>query len=188
MEIFISKQLQVVAYSFILGLIFGGLYDIIRITHILCGIASYAGENVGMKRGKLPFLLFFLFDAVYLLTVTAAFSVFQYWQMNGEFRLFVLLSVTAGFAVWRATAGRVVMAFSEAIVRLLRLAARWILVKPLCFLSGLLLRMLRYVYRRTIGRGIRSLRRGMRRIRSEHIRKKFGNDICFAAENKRKST
>lgn len=194
MEFFIGKQLQVVVYSFILGLIFGGLYDIIRIIHIICGIASYAGNREDseagtyMKRGKLPFLLFFLCDAAYVLTVTAMFSVFQYWQMNGTFRLFVLSAVIAGFAVWYHTAGRVVMAFSEAIVRLLRLAALWLLVKPARFLLGILRRMLLFVYRQTAGRAVRLILRGLRAVRSNRIRGKFEKDISFAVENKRKPT
>lgn len=186
MELFIGKQLQVVGYSFILGLIFGGLYDIIRIIHIICGIASYAGNyedsgtETGMKRGKIPFLLFFLCDAVYMLTVTAVFSVFQYWQMNGMFRLFVLLSVTTGFAVWHVTAGRVVTACSEAIVRLLRLAARWLLIRPVCMLYGILRKMLLFVYRQTAGRMVRRFRQGIRSVRSDHIRRNFRNDIRFS--------
>ena len=201
MELFIGKQLQVVGYSFILGLIFGGLYDIIRIIHIICGIASYAGnrENsgteTGMKRGKIPFLLFFLCDAAYMLTVTAVFSVFQYWQMNGTFRLFVLLSVTAGIAVWHVTAGRVVTACSEAIVRLLRLAARWLLIRPVRMLCGILRKILLFVYRQTAGRMVRLIRQGIRSVRSDRIRRKFRNDIRFSdgknrteksVENKRK--
>jgi len=194
MELFIGKQLQVVGYSFILGLIFGGLYDIIRIIHIICGIASYAGNREesptesGMKRGKLPFLLFFLFDAVYMLTVTATFSVFQYWQMNGAFRLFVLMSVLAGYVLWHGTAGRLVMACSEAIVRLLRLTALWLVVRPVRFVLGLFRKVLVFVYRQTAGRMVRRIFRTVRFLRSERIRRKLRNDISFSAENKRNPT
>ncbi len=185
MELFIGKQLQVVVYSFILGLIFGGLYDIIRIIHILCGIASYTDKR-RMKRGKLPFLLFFLCDAAYMITVTAMFSVFQYWQMNGKFRLFVLLSVIVGFAVWHVTAGRIVMAFSETIVRLLRLTVLWIVVKPLRFILKVLRNIFAFLYRQTAGRLVVLLRCGIRSLRSGSIRRKFEKDIGFVNINKRK--
>jgi len=194
MELFIGKQLQVVGYSFILGLIFGGLYDIIRIIHIICGIASYAGNReeprteTGMKRGKLPFLLFFLFDAVYMLTVTAMFSVFQYWQMNGTFRLFVLVSVLAGAALWHGTAGRLVMAFSETIVRMLRLAALWLVVRPVRFVLGLFRKVLFFVYRQTVGCTVRRICRMIRFFRSERIRRNLKKEISFSAENKRNPT
>lgn len=184
MELFLGKQLQVVGYSFVLGLIFGGLYDIIRIIHILCGIASYAPVHPQtdmrrMKRGKLPFVLFFLCDAAYMLTVTAMFSVFQYWQMNGQFRLFVLLSVLAGFAVWHSTAGRLVMAFSERIVRFLRFAVLWIVVKPVRFLLGLVSGCFRFLYRQTAGRIASLLCRTVRKLRTAAIRRKFAGDIGF---------
>ncbi len=193
MELFIGKQLQAAAYSFILGLIFGGLYDIIRIIHILCGIASYAPvredtDGSRMKRGRLPFCLFFLCDAVYMLTVTAMFSVFQYWQMNGKFRLFLLLSALAGFAVWHATAGRLVMIFSEAIVRFLRLAVLWTVVKPVRFLLAVLCRFLMFLYRQTAGRMVCLVRRNVRILRAAGIRRKFEKDIGFVLVNKRKSS
>ncbi|MGN1346663.1 MAG: hypothetical protein ACI4V1_07745 [Eubacteriales bacterium] len=188
MEIFIGKQLQVVVYSFVLGLIFGGLYDIIRIVHILCGIASYSGETAVMRRGKLPFLLFFLFDTAYVLTVIVVFSVFLYWQMNGIFRLFVLLSAVAGFAVYYGTAGRVVMFCSETIVRFLRLAVLWTVVKPARFVFGLLRRTFVFLGRQTVGRLVSWIRRRIWKIRSERIRRKFGKDICFAAVHKKEPT
>ena len=158
----------------------------------MCGIASYAGDRTDpgagsvMKRGKLPFLLFFLCDAVYMLAAAAMFSVFQYWQMNGEFRLYVLAGTAAGFAVWHGTAGRVVMAFSEAIVRLIRLTVRVLVIRPAAFFLRFLRRTLAFLYRRTAGRILYWIRSGVRAVRSDRIRRKFGNDIRFTAENKRK--
>ena len=185
MELFLGKQLEVVVYSFILGLIFGGLYDIIRIIHIMCGIASYTGEG-RRKSGILPFFLFFLCDAVYMLIITATFSVFLYAQMSGTFRLFVLLSVLAGFAVWYATAGRLVMACSEAIVRFLRRTAYWMLWIPVRFLLGILRKIFVFLYRQTAGRILRTLRNRVRHHRSEFICRKLKKDLCFVSENKRK--
>ncbi len=187
MEIFIEKQLAATAYSFILGLIFGGLYDIIRITHILCGIASYSGEKRGMKRGVLPFTLFFLGDAAFALAVTASFSTFLYWQMNGRFRWFLLVGTVAGFAAYYHTAGRAVMTFSEAITCFLRLVAAWIIVKPAKFLGKLLRKITRFLYRYTLGRLLRLLRRTVRAIQSNRIRKTFGKDVQSAVSHKKES-
>ena len=186
MELFIGKQLQVVVYSFILGLIFGGLYDIIRMIHIICGIASYSGGKTVMKRGKLPFLLFFLCDAVCMITVTAAFSVFLYWQMNGTFRLFVLLSVLAGWFVYYHTAGRIVMFFSEAIVRLIRLAVLWIFVKPARSILRIVRNIAAFVFRHTAGRAVLFFRNRFRSLRDRRIRRYLRNDICFADAVKKK--
>ena len=186
MELFIGKQLQVVGYSFILGLIFGGLYDIIRIAHCLCGIASYTGDSPGMRRGILPFFLFFLLDAVYMIAVTAMFSIFLYWQMNGTFRLFVLVSVSAGLAVYLRTAGRIVMLFSETIVRLLRTAVRWLVVKPVRGILRVLGRVLAGLYSVTIGQTAKAVLRGIRHIRSVRIRRCLKNDIGIYLSGKSK--
>ena len=62
MEFFIEKQILNIVYSVILGLIFGAIYDIIRIIYVMCGIASYRGGRVSMKRGAVPFVIFALFD------------------------------------------------------------------------------------------------------------------------------
>ncbi len=183
MELFIGKQLQVVGYSFILGLIFGGLYDIIRIAHCLCGIASYTGTSRGMRRGKLPFFLFFLLDTAYMIVVTAMFSILLYWQMSGTFRLFVLVSAVIGLAVYLCTAGRIVMLFSETIVRILRKAVRCLLVKPirwiLRFLGRVFAGLYRWLYRQTIGRAAEAVIRGMRCIRAGRIRRSLKKDIGF---------
>ncbi len=147
-----------------------------------------------MKRGKLPFLLFFLCDAAYMSTVTAVFSIFLYWQMNGTFRLFVLLSAAAGFFVYYHTAGRIVMFFSEAIVRFLRLAALWILVKPTRFVLRIVRGILIFIFRQTAGRVVSLIRRGIRTLRADRIRRTFRKDICFtsastiAAKHKKEST
>ena len=62
LETFLQKQAQIVATSFILGLIFGASYDIIRINHILCSIVSYDGGKRKTKRGVVPFLILFFTD------------------------------------------------------------------------------------------------------------------------------
>ena len=177
MELFIGKQLQVVGYSFILGLIFGGLYDIIRIAHCLCGIASYSGTSRRMRRGKLPFFLFFLLDTAYMIAVTVMFSIFLYWQMSGTFRLFVLVSAVVGLAVYLCTAGRIVMLFSETIVRLLKKTVWYLLIKPIRWILRFLGRVLAGLYRRTVRRMTKAVMRGMRCIRAGRIRRSLKKDI-----------
>jgi len=177
MELFIGKQLQVVGYSFVLGLIFGGLYDIIRIAHCLCGIASYTGGSRGMRRGKLPFLLFFLLDTVYMIAVTAMFSIFLFWQMSGTFRLFVLVSAAAGLTVYLCTAGRLVMLFSETIVRLLRMAVRLLLLNPGRWILHFCGRILAGLYCQTIGRIAKAVLCGIRCTRAGRIRRSLKKDI-----------
>ncbi|MBE6711314.1 MAG: hypothetical protein E7579_09380 [Ruminococcaceae bacterium] len=112
-----------------------------------------------------------------MIAVTAMFSIFLYWQMNGTFRLFVLVSASAGLAVYLRTAGRIVMLFSETIVRLLRTAVRWLVVKPVRGILRVLGRVLAGLYSVTIGQTAKAVLRGIRHIRSGRIRRCLKNDI-----------
>ena len=179
MEIYIEKQLINIVYSLILGLIFGVIYDIIRIIHILLGIASYSGEKKGMKRGTLPFLLFLLLDTVYVISAVVIYSIFNYFACNGEFRVFILASVCAGFASYYVTVGRLVMFFSEAIAGLLKKIIYYVLVIPLKFLTRIAARMMRFTYKNTLGRVVCAFVRFSALRRTERYRRTIVRDICF---------
>ncbi len=181
MEIFIEKQLISVGYSFILGLIFGVSYDIIRIIHILCGIASYSGDERYMRKGKIPFLLFFLTDLVYMTAVSAAFSVFVYWVNYGDFRWYLLFGSVVGFVLYYVTLGRVVMYFSEAVVRVIRLVFHYTVAVPLRYIWKTAQRLVSAVYRFTLGRLVKMLvgvylsKRNAKYLR--HIEREISFDI-----------
>ncbi len=184
MEIFLEKQLINIAYSVILGLIFGIFYDIIRIIHIMCGIASYSGENVGMKRGRLAFFIFFVLDIAYMLTVTALYSLFVYWSYNGSFRLFMLIAAILGFAIYYNSIGRVVMFFSEAVVRFLKLVFRYTVAVPIGFILRVSLRVLGFVYGNTLGRAVSALHGFIECCRTEFARKALARDVKFDFEER----
>ncbi|MBE6617277.1 MAG: hypothetical protein E7627_04985 [Ruminococcaceae bacterium] len=152
MEIFIEKQLLGVVYSLILGLIFGAVYDIIRLIHIVCKIASYSGGQKFSKKGVLPFFAFFLFDFIYAIVVTIAFSVFVYWTNRGDFRWFLAAGAALGFAVYIFTFGRVVMYFSEKLVRLIGWVIHYIVGVPVRFVFRLAKRAGKWIYSHTLGR------------------------------------
>ncbi len=157
MEIFIEKQLISVGYSFILGLIFGASYDIIRIIHILCGTMSYSGGKIQMKRGKSPFVMFFLTDLLCMTALTAVFSVFVYYVNFGDFRWYLLFGAVVGFVLYYLTVGRVVMYFSDAVARLIRLVLRYTVAIPLMYLWRLIGKAAEFIYRHTIGRLVRAI-------------------------------
>ena len=79
----VAKELKIVATSFILGLIFGGIYDIIRYTTILCGFLPRRGES------RRPGAAVFLADLLTVLGMGAAFSVYVYWANEGIFRWYM---------------------------------------------------------------------------------------------------
>lgn len=184
MEIFIEKQLINIAYSLILGLIFGGIYDIIRVVHIFCGIASYSGEAAEMKRGVLPFGIFFLLDTAYMLTVTTAFSVFIYVVNNGGFRMYLLVSTVVGMVVYFLTVGRLVMLLSETIVNFLGRLFDLVIVKPIRSVLRLLGRAFGWVYSHTVGYLLLCLRRMNGYRYTEKIRRRIAREIMFEAEER----
>ena len=179
MEIFLEKQLINIAYSLILGLIFGIIYDIIRIMYILCGIMSYSGEKRGMVRGRIPFLIFFVFDLLYMITVTVLYSLFNYARNNGSFRVFILAATVCGFVLYYFTVGRVVMFVSDAVVRFLRLAFKYTVAIPLGFVLGILSRILRFIYKNTVGRAISAVLTCLADRRTELFRRSLPRDIKF---------
>ena len=186
MEFFIEKQLLNIVYSVILGLIFGGLYDIIRIIYVLCGIASYRGQKAQMKSGWLPFVLFALFDFIYAVSVTILYSIFDYWTENGRFRFFILFSVAAGFFIYYNTVGRAVMLVSETVAAWLKKFFTYLVIKPLTFIAKKLIRLVKLVYSGTIGALAAALVRAVLSRRTKKCLKSLKYDISF--ENNRKNS
>lgn len=157
MEIFIAEQCKTLAESSIMGLIFGAGYDIIRILHVLCGIASYSGTVTPRKTGRAAFLVFLAGDLLYMLTVTGFASVFLYHTNHGQFRLYLALGCICGFCLYHYTAGRLVMHISEAVVRFIKWIVYHTVIRPVRWLIRLWLCAVRFGIRLTFG----NIRRGM---------------------------
>ena len=138
MEINIQNQLIIIAYSLLLGLIFGAEYDIIRIAHIM----------LGGFRLKQPIV--FLLDLAYMLTLTVGISVFAYAFNHGIWRLYILIPVSLGFVLYYNTVGRIVMLFSETLIGWIRTVLRYAVILPI----GWLLRCIgtggKWVFRHTL--------------------------------------
>ena len=150
MEIFIANQFKTILESWLLGLIFGAGYDIIRIAYILCHVAVYRGKRAKpVPHTKGAFAVFFILDFLYLLVVTFFFSVFLYHANHGQFRLYLFLLAVLGFSLYYNTVGRIVMFFSETIVSFLRRTISILVWKPLVFFFHMLRRLCRCVWCRT---------------------------------------
>lgn len=169
MEFFIEKQILNIVYSVILGLIFGAIYDIIRIIYVMCGIASYRGGRVSMKRGAVPFVIFALFDLSVFTVFTAVYSVFDYWTENERFRAYILVSVILGFVLYRKTVGRAVMFVSEEIARLIKKLIRLVIVKPCMWLFGIIKKAAAFIWSRTGERVIC----GIKKLKAERKTRKM---------------
>ena len=176
MEIFIAEQCKTLAESCIMGLIFGAGYDIIRILHVLCGIASYSGTAARkpiQKIGRTAFLVFLLGDLLYMLTVTAAASVFLYHANHGQFRLYLALSCIGGFCLYHYTIGRLVMGVSEAVVHLVKWVVYHMVIRPVRWFIGLMCRGIDLVGRLTVGNVRKLLRYWLLTVRMHRRIKQF---------------
>lgn len=183
MEICIEKQLINIVYSVILGLIFGGIYDIIRITQVLCRVVSYSGAKGSgycvMKKGKPAAVVFAVTDSLFMLSVCVIFSLFTYAADNGHFRMFMLVAALCGFVLYYNTLGRLVMLVSDAIARFLVKAFRTVILIPLMWVLRLLGRAFGFVMRKTIGVVYRAAANDIMRRRAKRFLSQLGWDIAF---------
>ncbi len=145
MELYIQKQLLIIVYSLILGLIFGVGYDIMRILHMMLG-------NFFLKKP-----IVFLLDLVYMLLLTASYSIFVYAVYNGMHRMFIILAILAGFILYYNTVGRLVIAFSETIIRWIRLILHYVIAVPVRTLAKGIKRLFCWIGRRMLGPVVRRL-------------------------------
>lgn len=187
MEICIEKQLINIVYSVILGLIFGGIYDIIRITQVLCRVVSYSGEKgsgyCSMKRGKTAAVVFAVTDSLFMLSVCVIFSLFTYAADNGHFRMFMLIFAICGFVLYYNTLGRLVMLVSDAIARFLVKAFRAVVLIPLTWTSRMIGRALGFVWRKTFGIAVRAAADDIMRRRRKRYLAQLVRDIAFPEIN-----
>lgn len=191
MEFFIENQLKIVAYSFILGLIFGAAYDIIKIAHILCRIASYQDRKPVYTFHPVGLVLFALFDLLYFLFVIPTFSAFVYGSNHGDFRLFLLLPAVFGFWVYEKTVGRLVMILSETIAGWIRRVFAYMILMPLRYLMRITRRLAVWFYRLTLGRAWRFIRYRLAIHRTEaerrRLEKTLANLLTREPDEKRKT-
>lgn len=176
LEILLKKQAELVATSFILGLIFGFSYDIIRIYYILCSLVSYSGGSLRHRGGLVPFLLRFFGDLIWTLTAGLAFSLYVYRENDGAFRWFMAASAAAGFALWHSTAGQLVVRAASAAASVVRRIAGILLLRPLGALFGILGAFFRILWRQTGGRTAAALGRRRAERRTERARREFAKD------------
>lgn len=189
LEILTRNQLDLVATSFILGLIFGASCDIIRITYILCGLMSYSMGKLVERKGILPFCCRLMADLCFTLLLGAAASVYVYWANDGRFRWFMAAFAAAGFGLWRFCFSRPLLFAADKLIGLLRRTARILLIVPVLKTAAViraavrtLLRLLRMCAALTVGRAAARIRkrRGVRRTEAARVR--LAEDVWFDGE------
>ena len=168
-----QKELQIVATSFILGLIFGGIYDIIRYLSILCGILPQDDEA---RRGGAAL---FCLDAAFMLLIGASFSVYVYAANDGVFRWFMAAGSALGFALWQKTAGKLSTLFALKSAAGVRRLLRVLLLTPLCLFFRALARGARFLWRHTAGEIGRTWKRARAAAKTNKLEKRLAKAFEF---------
>ena len=91
----------------------------------------------------------FLGDLLWLPTVGGLFSVFVYWQNDGVFRLYMLVSAIIGFVLYYHTVGRLVLLAAETVALVLRILLFYLfllLSLPFRFLYAVGCKSARFLY------------------------------------------
>ncbi len=165
MSISVKGLLTAAFAAVILGVFFGGAYDVVRIFRTLCGV-SYGGgsgrfgklyekgiidlfSRFRLKKAELPIVI--VTDLLYMVFVTVSFIVFLFSFNYGIFRWFILFAAVLGFLIYYFTVGRIVIMFSRDISDVLRLFFDLMLtlaVLPLKYIF----RLLSLIFSKTVGR------------------------------------
>ncbi len=169
MEIWIREQLISIVASSVLGIISGISYDILKIFYAMLGIGR---DIVCEKKRRFDprLIVVFMLDFVFCLLVTAAYAIITYAFSYGQFRWYMLVSATVGFAAYMATLGRITAFFTERIARLIRRGAKRlviILFAPLKLTSRLIVKGASALYVSSVGKIIMKLREDKRRRYTE---------------------
>lgn len=177
MEIHPEALWRLLWYSFFGGVLLGALYDTLRLSRVLLGVCHYAdislkmripspfGERLRSPRKRSSVFreaLLAVEDLVFCLAVGAVMMLLLFYGNDGGFRGFVLLGLLAGFLLYYATLGALVVRASEYLVFWLKTAvlyAAFYITRPFVFLFRFLRKTARRVYESV------SRRVAMRRLR-----------------------
>ncbi len=127
----LSDQFNAVFISFVLGAVFGIVFDFVRFIREFTGIGRPHGSAgtkgprtaAGVLRGVFAFIL----DLFVSFLFTVIFNVISYVYCFGRLRAYTLISAFAGFALFRRFPGRYTARFASKSAKVSRKAARSIL-------------------------------------------------------------
>lgn len=128
-------------YALLLGITAGFLYDLLRITRVFLGVHYSRRAAKRIRDFQLPLLekrnrrgeshalgtVVFIEDLIFCLVVGVAMILLFYGANSGRIRMLAFVAAGAGFLFYRATAGRLMMVFSEVIAFCVETAVRYAL-------------------------------------------------------------
>lgn len=153
-EISGAQPLVLFLYALFMGVLFGMLYDIFRISRVmLTGVGIGAGRAaseridlitkrirshpvgeftmVGKIKNRMITAIIFVEDLLFFVICAILFTIFLYELNFGQPRLYICLATVAGFALYYNTVGRLVAAMSGIAVSLIRLFLTFLIFKAL---------------------------------------------------------
>jgi len=160
----LTVLLRLLVWGVLLGAGFGAAYDMLRITRVLMGVRYSTRVTFSLARAMPPRRIaarphhmgrslrngiIHIEDFLFFLLVGAGTAVFLSAVNHGRVRWLALAGIFAGFALYRLTAGRLVIACSSAIAAVLHLVLAWLLwllTRPFCLLNRGLRRLGRAVW------------------------------------------
>ena len=124
-------------WSFLLGVCFGAVYDLLRITRVLLGVHYSRRTADRLRTIQLPLLppirkrkesrflglVIFLEDLLFCLLVGSVMILLFYSANHGRIRPPAFILAAGGFLFYRGSIGRAVMTFSEVIAFVLEVIA-----------------------------------------------------------------
>lgn len=162
-------------YALLLGFAAGFVYDLLRITRVFFGVHYSRRAAKRIRELQLPFLarrkprgesralglVVFVEDLIFCLLVGVAMILLFYAANNGKIRPPAFLSAGAGFFLYRATVGRLMMIFSEVIAFCAETAVRY----AVFFLFYPIKKILRWTQGRIAAARLRAKRTCQKRTR-----------------------
>ena len=140
-------------YAFLLGVLLGAVYDVLRITRVFFGVHYSYRMAERLRNLRLPLLpprtkrresralgiVVFVEDLLFCLLAGVLLVLLFYEKNHGIFRFPVFLCSGGGFLLYRVTVGRLIMLFSQVIAFAIESAVRYLLF----FLSYPWIRLMR---------------------------------------------
>ena len=133
----VSEQLIVTLYSFIVGIGFGILYDVIRISRCIIGVARYSSSITSNKNklfhqyssekvhtGIVSDIIIFLGDIIFSILCAAIYSLFLFHTIRGQLRIYFIIASALGFFIYYFTISKLILAVMEFITNLIKSIVR----------------------------------------------------------------
>lgn len=164
----VSEHLIVTLYSFVVGIGFGAVYDIIKLSRCLLGIGNYSFASQIFLKINIPFIkpishgypskikgiysdiIVFIGDIIFSLICAGIYSLFLFHAIRGQVRLYFIVASAVGFFLYYFTFSRFVIVLFESIILFLRSVFYYffrIAFYPIYLLFHLFVRCNRHFYR-----------------------------------------